>query len=218
MEDDIYLDSEPIDSTNDPHIARLPEAQRVNALRLGLAITYDDMYGWRMWTPSLATLLWTHLTIPGTRVVGWGIVNYDLVIIRSSTTVHTAPRVLDLSAQIEAASRRRYKLDIIARTNLGRSKSVDTQTVVGWLRAGDEASMIKATEHCHSNVQVVMDLLNMLQRGQPLVLPGRLETDERGWARTREATLRVYFTPEGEWLRCEDLRGKLVTERGMDQT
>ncbi len=210
---DIYLDSEALDALHDQRIAQLPAEQRVTALRFGLAVTYDDMYGWRTWTQSLASLLWTHLTMPDARAVGWDVLSYDLIIIRNSAQASAAVRAMDLSAQIAASTGRRYKLDTIARANLGRGRSADTQTVIGWLRAGDASSMARASEHCRANVQLVIDLMDLLRRGQPLVLPGRLEPDERGWAKTREATLRVHFTPEGEWLRCEDLRGNVIKAR-----
>jgi hypothetical protein len=154
--------------------------------------------------------------MPDARVVGWDILDYDLPIVRNSahTNATTSPLpTLDLSVEIKAATGRRYRLDFVARANLGHGKSMDSQTVIGWLRAGDPNSMIKATEHCRNNVQQVMDLLNLL-RNQPLVLPGRQEPDERGRPRKKEDTLRVYFTPEGEWLRCEDQHGKLIKERG----
>src|SRR6266498_5461564 len=82
--DDIFLDSETLDSLQDPQVTQLPAEQRLNALRFGMAVTYDDMYGWRTWTQSLATLLWTHLTMPDARVVGWDILDHDLPVIRRS--------------------------------------------------------------------------------------------------------------------------------------
>jgi hypothetical protein len=62
---------------------------------------------------------------------------------------------------------------------------------------------------------LVRDLMDLIQHGQPLLLPGRRQSDEVDtvWSKTREATLRVYFSPQGDWLRCEDLRGKLISER-----
>ncbi len=216
MSDDIYLDSETIDSLYDQRILRLPPAQRLNALRFGLAVTYDEMYGWRDWTQSLIHLLWIHLSLPNTRIVGWDILEYDLPVIRNSAHQPDAPvQTLDLSAEIEAATRRHYKLDSVARTNLGRGKIQDTQIVIGWLRAGDPDSMTKATAHCQNNVQLVRDLMGLIRQGQPLLLPGRRQPDEENseWIKPREATLRIYFSPEGEWLRCEDLHGKPVTER-----
>lgn len=216
LSDDIYLDSETIDSLYDQRITQFPPAERLNALRFGLAVTYDEMYGWRDWTQSLVHLLWTHLSMTNTRVVGWDILEYDLPVIRNCAHQPDVPvQTLDLSAEIEAATHRHYKLDSVARTNLGRGKIQDTQIVIGWLRAGDPYSMTRATEHCHNNVQLVYDLMALIQRGQPLLLPGRRQPDEEDteWYKTKEATLRVYFAPRGEWLRCEDLHGKLIAER-----
>jgi len=216
LTDDIYLDSETIDSLFDQRITRFPAAERLNALRFGLAVTYDEMYGWRGWTQSLVYLLWTHLSMSNTRVVGWNILEYDLPIIGNCAHQPDTPvQALDLAVQIEAAAHRHYRLDSVARANLGRGKIQDTQIVIGWLRAGDPDSMTKATEHCRNNVQLVRDLMDLIQHGQPLLLPGRRQSDEEEteWTKTREATLRAFFSPQGDWLRCEDLRGKLIVER-----
>ena len=57
--------------------------------------------------------------------------------------------------------------------------------------------------------------MKLIKQGQPLLLPGRRLPDEedKEWYKTKEATLRVYFSARGEWQRCEDLHGKLITER-----
>src|SRR5689334_10898667 len=122
-------------------MAKLPPQARVNALRFGLAATYDEIFGWRTWTTSLANLLWTHLTMAGVRVVGWDILDYDLPIIRHASHHDEPVLALDLAAEINAATGRQYKLDTIARANLGRGKILDTHLVINWLRAGDSASM-----------------------------------------------------------------------------
>ena len=218
---DLYLDSETLDSLDDSDIASLPNEQRIEALRFGLAVTSDDMFGWRTWTSSLVDMLWLHLSAPTMRAVGWDILTYDLPVIRHAVQHGTRQRderdeivdALDLSAEIVAATTRHYRLDTIARSNLKRGKIMGTQMVIEWLRAGDPASMIKATDHCRNNVQLVMDLYDLIQHNQPLLLPGRLEPTESGWLKTNEATLRLWFTPDGRWLRVEDLRGQVQTER-----
>jgi hypothetical protein len=211
---DICLDSETLDSLNDAAIARLPPTERVSALRFGFAATYDEIYGWRTWTTSLVNMLWTHLSMSGARVVGWDILDYDLpVIAHAADSQPQGVVALDLSAEIAAATGRRYKLDTIARANLGRGKILDTPLVIEWLRKGDSASMQQVTAHCRNNVQLVLDLMALIQRGQPLLLPGRLQPSASGWPKTNEATWRLHFEPMGEWRRCEDLRGVLVKER-----
>ena len=213
--DDIYLDSEALDSIYDSRIAQLPPEERLKALRFGLAVTYDEMYGWRTWTQSLVEMLWTHLSMSNSRVVGWDILAYDLPVLRSCAQSDAPVQALDLSVEIEAATQRRYKLDTVTRSNVGHGRIQETQIVIDWLRSGKADAMTKATEHCQNNVQLVRDLMELIHREQPLLLPGRLQPDdeETGWFKTKEATLRVYFTPQGEWMRCEDLRGKLISER-----
>jgi RNase_H superfamily len=214
---DIYLDGETLDTLHDPHIVRLPAAERAGALRFGFAVTYDEMFGWRTWTTSLVYLLWTHLTMPDIRIVGWDIEEYDLPVIRHAvqTQYDEAVTSLDLSAQIITATHRHYKLDSIARANLGRGKILDKGLVIEWLRAGDSGSMIKVTEHCRNNVQLVMDLIGIIRQDRPLVLPGRQQSADLGWDRMNEATLRIFFTPQGEWTRCEDMKGHMITQRQL---
>ena len=213
---DIFLDSETLDSLHDPEIVRLPQPERIGALRYGLAVTYDEMYGWRTWTVSLADMLWRHLTMPEARVVGWDILEYDLPVIRHAARGNESVDALDLSAEIMAATGRHYKLDSVARANLNRGKILDTQLVISWLRAGDAASMANVTEYCRNNAQLVYDLCGFIRSGEPLLLPGRQQPTASGWLRTREVTLRLRFDDDGAWQRSEDLRGRTIKQREGD--
>jgi hypothetical protein len=210
---DIVLDSETLDSLHDPHITRLPKDERIRALRFGLAVTHDEMFGWRTWTPSLTNLLWEHLTMPGLRIVGWDILSYDLPVICHTVHCDLENETLDLSAEIEAATGRHYRLDTVARANIHRGKIQDTYMVIDWLRHGDPASMTLATAHCRSNVQLVMDLLVFVAQGNCLTLPGRQDSGSFTHRVTNEATLRVNFTADGRWQHCEDLKGQVLATR-----
>ncbi len=210
---DIYIDSETLDSLHDTRIARLPPQERASALRFGLAATYDEIFGWRTWTSSLAHLLWNSLSMPGLRAVGWDILEYDLPVIRAAAHRDEPVAALDLSAEILAATGRRYRLDTVARANLGRGKVQDTYLVIEWLRSGDPASMARATEHCRNCVQLVMDLFVLIRRGQALALPGRLSTGSYASPVSSEANLRAVFSPDGRWLRCEDAHGHTIAQR-----
>lgn len=210
---DIVLDSETLDSLHDPHITRLPKDERIRALRFGLAVTHDEMFGWRTWTPSLANLLWDHLTMPGLRIVGWDILAYDLPVICHAVKCDCENETLDLSAEIEAATGRHYGLDTVARANINRGKIQDSYMVTEWLLHGDPASMALATAHCRSNVQLVMDLLAFVAQGKPLKLPGRQDSGSFTRRVTSEATLRVQFTADGKWEHCEDMKGQVLASR-----
>ncbi len=209
---DIYIDSEALDTYDDMRLAKVPKEARSAAMRFGLAVTYDDVFGWRVWTPSLVPLLWTHLTAPDLRVVGWDVLEYDLPMIRHAAQARVIPATLDLSAQIKAATNRAYKLNTVARTNLGRGKVMDTRTVIEWLRRGDYDSMSNATAHCRNNVQLVIDLYELIRHGQPLTLPGLARPNEKARSES-DMPLRIWFTPDGEWLRYEDLRGHVLSTR-----
>jgi|GEM_PF-3222445 len=211
--DDIFIDSETLDSLHDPHITRLPPGERIGALRFGLAVTYDGTFGWRSWTSSLVNLLWNHLTMPGLRIVGWDVLEYDLPVICHAMQCSCPNPILDMSAEIQDAIGRHYKLDSIARANLGRGKLMDTYLVIEWLRKGDSVSMTRATEHCHNNVQLVRDLLAFVRRGAPLVLPGREKSRDYAQPAANEETLRLYFNPDGAWVRCETTHGAVINQR-----
>ena len=104
--DDIFIDSETLDSLHDPHITRLPPGERIGALRFGLAVTYDGTFGWRSWTSSLVNLLWNHLTMPGLRIVGWDVLEYDLPVICHAMQCSCPNPILDMSAAGSAARRK----------------------------------------------------------------------------------------------------------------
>ncbi len=213
--EDIFLDSEALDSVHDPHITRLPHADRIGALRFGLALTHDATFGWRTWTSSLVSLLWHHLSMPGLRIVGWDILTYDLPIICNAMQRECPNPILDLSAEIRDATARQYRLDTIAYANLGHGKLIDTYQVMEWLRKGDGVSMSRATEHCRNNLQLVMELLAYVQSGRPLMLPGRRKSRDYAHPAADESPLRLQFNASGAWVRCEDAHGSVVKQRPL---
>jgi DEAD/DEAH box helicase domain-containing protein len=181
----IYLDIETLDFFQDPHIAALPRARQLAAIRFGLAVTYDARSGaWNHWFADDLAGLWDHLA-GAEQIVGWNIISFDIPVIganlaRSGRTIQTGdPPCCDLFDLIRRDTGRWYKLDVIAETNLGRQKLAHGQQAVEWLRAGDTESLRLAAEYCQEDVQIVMDLHAILEQGMPLRLPARRERRER---------------------------------------
>jgi hypothetical protein len=180
----IYLDIETLDFFQDPHIAALPRARQLAAIRFGLAVTYDTGNGvWNHWFAGDLAGLWEQLA-GAEQVIGWNIVSFDLPVIganlaRSGRIIQTGSLpCCDLFDLIRRDTGRWYKLDVVAEANLGRRKLSHGQQAVEWLRAGDAESLRLAAEYCQEDVQIVMDLHNLLAAGKPLRLPARRERRE----------------------------------------
>jgi hypothetical protein len=180
----IYLDIETLDFFQDPHIAALPRARQLAAIRFGLAATYDTDSGvWNHWFAGDLAALWDHLA-GAEQVVGWNIVSFDLPVIganlaRSGCTVQGGnPPCCDLFDLIRRDTGRWYKLDVVAEANLSRRKLSHGQQASEWLRAGDAESLRLAAEYCQEDVQIVMDLHALLEAGKPLRLPARRQRRE----------------------------------------
>ena len=184
----IYIDIETLDLFSDPHIKRLPRNAQIAAMRFGLAVTYDSANDqWREWVSDDITALYTMLIEAAQPVAGWNIDNFDLpVIVANARRAGIKPKkrdidaieTLDIFARIRDETGRWYKLDVIAEANLDRHKSADGLLAVEWLRAGDPESVAKAMAYCKDDVQIVVDLVAKLARGEPLRLPPRPERRE----------------------------------------
>jgi hypothetical protein len=188
----IYLDIETLDFFQDPHIAALPRARQLAAIRFGLAVTYDRRDGaWRHWFAEDLAGLWDHLASaapagggPAGAIVGWNILSFDLPVIganlaRSECMIQTGNLpCCDLFDLIRRDTGRWYRLDVVAEANLGRRKLSHGQQATAWLRAGDAESLRLAAEYCQEDVQIVVDLHALLAAGEPLRLPARRERRE----------------------------------------
>ncbi len=182
----IYLDIETLDFFQDDHIKKLSRRQQLAALRFGLAATYDAIADeWRTWYADDLMDLWLALIEHDGEVIGWNIVDFDLPVIEANLsrlfdydTADLDPvYCYDIFAEIKRTTGRWYKLDLVAKANLGRGKISHGQQAAEWIRSGDPAQMAKAAEYCRDDVRLVIDLHQLL-RSEALRLPARAERDE----------------------------------------
>lgn len=184
----IFIDIETLDLFSDPHIKRLPRNSQLAAMRFGLAVTYDSLSDqWREWSADDIVELYAMLIGAEQPIAGWNIDNFDMpVIVANVRRAGAKPKrrdidarqTVDLFARIRDETGRWYKLDVIAAANLDQRKTADGLQAVAWLRAGDPESAAKAMTYCKADVQIVVDLVAKLERGEPLRLPPRPERRE----------------------------------------
>lgn len=218
----IFLDIETPNFFGDAELAGLPREAQILAIRFGFAVTWglpqpqrdesltdeerrpDVFRVWRDYggvepmPTGDAIELWDQL-LRDSLVVGWNIQSFDLPVlfreyIRGMGDVAPRwPSVLDLMEEIKVATGRWYKLDDIARTNLGRGKTADGKQAAVWLHNGE---LDKAIAYCQEDVQLVRDLHAAIAAGESLVLPPqpRYKQDQQ---------LRIWFDAAGRWTRYE---------------
>lgn len=172
----IYLDIETLDFFQDPHIAALPRPQQLQAIRFGIAVTFDDYHrNWHTWhqTPDL----WRH--IRRADICGWNIKAFDLRIIRNDLVqnhgrkaddLEHLGRVEDLMEGIANDTGRWYKLEEVALANFGRRKIADGQVAAEWLRDGNTE---QASRYCADDVDIVYWLHQRILGGGSLALPAK---------------------------------------------
>jgi hypothetical protein len=222
MSTPIYLDIETPNFFGDAELAGLPREAQLLAIEFGFAVTWglpqpplgepladgaQRADAFRVWRDDVgvdpapaghAAELWDQL-LAASLVVGWNIQSFDLPILfreyikRVGDVAPRWPRTLDLMDEIKAATGRWYKLDDIARANLGRGKTADGKQAAGWLRSGE---LDRAIAYCQEDVQIVRELHAAIVAGGSLVLPPqpRYKQDQQ---------LRIWFDAAGRWTRYE---------------
>lgn len=175
----VYCDVETTRFFSDPEIARLPRAAQIPALAtyVGVALTYDQVSGWRTWWPQDMPALWAVLR--GNQIAGWNVIHFDVPLIQQAAALAGVSdpgldpwTALDLFAEIRTRTSRWYKLEEIAQANLGRGKSGDGQLAAEWLRSGDPILAQHAADYCRLDVQLVRDL-HQIAGDLGLLLPAR---------------------------------------------
>jgi hypothetical protein len=209
----LYLDVETLDWFDQGDFIGLSRWRQLAAMRLGVATTYDDSHGWRVWWPAQVADLWAAL-IAARQVVGWNSSDFDipLLALKVSATMMADPGLvgsgnnpwndalteIDLMARIKRATKaqegreRWYSLEAIAFANLGRGKDGDGKQAAAQLRSGDPALVEQALAYCKSDVQLLRELHAILRDGRPLICPARPER--------REAT--AFLLQPEEYERC----------------
>lgn len=184
---EVYLDVETRDGFQHPHIADLPESERIKNIRFGLAVTSLN-HQYQVWKHNDPThspaALWSYLN-EADRVIGWNIKSFDLPVILYALDREpgdTYPfEVFDIFDRIRALTGRWYKLGVVLMATLGIEKSEPGAIVCDMLNSGSETDMAAVTDYCMKDVDALMLLHNHLKQGKALILPERPERKaERG--------------------------------------
>lgn len=205
----IYLDIETLDFFQDERIKSLARAEQLAAIRFGIAVTYwDQRDEWREWLPDQIIELWRYLNTD--IVAGWNIVEFDIPVIEYNLSaighnyVKNTIMLFDVFQRIRTQTGRWYKLEVIAQINLERGKSANGQQAAECLRdwhdKGNQASLRKALDYCHLDVELERDLYLHLAEGKPLRLPPR-------WA--RQELNEILWWLDGRIERIPDAAGAL---------
>lgn len=175
---DIYFDIETLDFFQDDHIKTLPRSQQVQAIRFGIACTWSEQDGWRVFDAAGVGLLWDYLMQPNTQTVGWNILEFDWPIVAKSAGHKPPLAACDIFSQIRRDTGRWCSLESVAQANLGRGKSANGQQAKVWLTSNNPTDHQQAIAYCQQDVQLVIDLHAMLRAGKQLLLPANPKRSE----------------------------------------
>lgn len=196
-----FLDIEILDWFSDPAIASLEPWRQHRMMRFGLATTYgllsdrnfnEGERGFITWEEHEIASLYNYIVGTGETIVTWNGDMFDIpYLITHATRLGVTndawgelPPSLDLMMLIRRATKlmeakeRWYKLEVITMANLGRGKISHGDEAALWLRSGDPELIQKAAEYCQDDVQLIMDLYALLERGLPLNCPKRPDRRE----------------------------------------
>jgi hypothetical protein len=143
----------------------------------GMAWTYAPPTAWQFYGPTEAATLWETLTSGEHLVVGWGISELDLPLLRAAVQAPGEPaHTLDLLRVVTETTGRHYTLQTIAMYNFERYLTASNAEVAHMIASGqvDEAS-----QHCRRHVEIVAALYTHLLEGRPLMLLARRDRRER---------------------------------------
>lgn len=179
----IFLSTLARTSFNDPDILRLPRYKRMSAMHFALAVTHADIESEpRIWESDPTAALWSYLDQPGNCIVGFNVIEFDLPLIQGATGQSIELwnfTTFDIFNIIREKTGRWYRQQYLSIINLGHGRGGEDPT--GAVRAGlagDEAQWQHAIEYCRAGVNLNRQLLDILQRGKPLLLPALPDREE----------------------------------------
>lgn len=172
----LFLVARPARWFDHPDLRVLEHKAAIKRLPLGLAWTFAPPANWIFYTPNDARALWLTLTSPNRHIVGWGIGELDLPLVRSRAGGSSWPaKLIDLQQIIAEATGRRYTLQFIGMANFDRIISVTNADIAGLLAAGQ---IIPARRHCRAYAELVAESYLHLLEGKPLKLLARQNQGE----------------------------------------
>lgn len=183
----LVIDIETIDWFTDPQIACLDRSDQVQAIRFGIAVTYDtETHEWDTFHATdgdvqrLIHKLNTTLCIGG-----WNIARFDLLVIAAEAARRNVTERLAIALVCDPCDSfitrysRYYSLETIAQRNLGQGKSANGKQASVWLRSGNPDDYQAALDYCRLDVALEAALIEQWQQ-HGLYLPCRPERGEEG--------------------------------------
>jgi len=173
----ILLTARPACWFDHPTMRGVPHSAAISAMPFGMAWAYAPPGNWQFYGATEAPALWETLTTGEQLVVGWGITELDLPLVRTAAQATNAPaHTLDLLRVVTETTGRHYTLQTIAMYNFERYLTASNAQVAHLIANGqiDEAS-----QHCRRHVEIVAALYLHLLEGRPLMLLARRDRRER---------------------------------------
>lgn len=131
----------------------------------GLAVTHDDVHGYRTWyEKDIAALV--DLLLSSDQVIGYNLIDFDLKLIAAydRRVEQVAHKAVDLLTQINSALGFRLKLDDVARATLGKGKTGDGMLSLSLWKQG---RLAEVEAYCEMDVELTKELhIHALQHGK----------------------------------------------------
>jgi DEAD/DEAH box helicase domain-containing protein len=124
---------------------------------LALAVTWDDVAGFRTWLEPDAQALVNELArFP--RVVGYNVLRFDYTVLSAyQSNVHSLLQAKTTDMLVDLSRRLGFRppLESVAQATLGRSKTSDGLSAVRWFREGQIDRVIA---YCREDVTITRDI------------------------------------------------------------
>ncbi len=149
---EIYLDVETLRLSHE-----VPgQWSNIKAFGLAVAVTWDAQLGFRSWFERDASALLAELGRHAT-VVTFNGERFDFEVLSAYGAVRNLyPKSLDVLVHLKTKLGFRVKLESLAQSTLGRSKTGSGIDSVGWWRNGE---VQKVESYCREDVQILCDLV-----------------------------------------------------------
>ena len=129
----------------------------IAAFGLAIAVTWDEVAGFRTWDERQAVALVRELArFP--RVIGFNVVRFDYTVLSAYEPKVQAllqPKTTDMMVDLSKRLGFRPPLESLAQATLGRSKAGEGTAAVRWFRAGE---IDKVAAYCQEDVAITRDV------------------------------------------------------------
>ncbi|MCL6566064.1 MAG: ribonuclease H-like domain-containing protein [Acidobacteriia bacterium] len=144
--------------------------KRICDFGLAVAVTWDEVHGFREWYEEQAPALVRELAATP-RIITFNGERFDLQVLSKYANVSPLyPKSLDLMKELEKRLGHRVRLESVARDTLGISKTGSGEDAVHWWRAGNRQ---KVVEYCRRDVELLRELVAYARSHRHIVLDGK---------------------------------------------